>query len=112
MLDLSPSGYVAINRNVEGRIGQYDIGRLGSEQPLIVGTNSRVATKQPMISKHPEITLLRSACLGDFRRSFIFGAGLFRSLLRGVIQDQVNFAEREASNLDLIKLHVLKELQF
>src|SRR5712664_4439019 len=111
MLDLSQARYMSIDWNIERRIRQNHVGLLLSEQSLIVGWIPRIATKQAMGAQNPKIAGSGDNILRNPAANVVVGTGLLRALFGSFVKDHVNLAEREASNLNVIELHVLKKLK-
>jgi hypothetical protein len=64
-----------------------------------------------MGAKNPKIAGSGDNILRNPGGNVVVGTGLLRALFGSFIKDHVNLAEREACNLNVIELHVLKKLK-
>src|SRR3979490_1789519 len=64
-----------------------------------------------MGAKNPKIAGWGDNILRNPGGNVVVGTGLLRALFRSFVKDHVNLAEREACNLNVIELHVLKKLK-
>ena len=63
-----------------------------------------------MGAQNPKIAGSGDNILRNPAANVVVGTGLLRALFGSFVKDHVNLAKREACNLNVIELHVLKKL--
>src|SRR6185503_18680347 len=101
MLDRTEAAYIAVDRNVVGWVGEYEIGAGFLHEPIEIAGASRIATKKAVAPESPKVPL-SSDWRPRLRRNDVLwcigtgGIGITR-----LIENEVDLCEAEASQLDL-----------
>src|ERR1019366_10030583 len=85
--DLAEAGHIAVNADIEGWVGQDQIGSLAFEQLGVIFVGAGVPAQQPVRAKDPEIALSRNRRRND-SRNMIFRTGFDRLLLGRIVKDR------------------------
>ena len=109
MTDLAEAGHIAVNADIEGWVGQDQIGSLAFEQPGVIFVGAGVPAQQPVRAKDPEIALSRNRRRND-SRNMIFRTGFDRLLLGRIVKDRIDLAQRKAGHLQVVELQIMKTM--
>jgi hypothetical protein len=82
---------------------------LAFKQPGVVAIGAGVPAQEAVGPKDPEIALSRNRCRNEGRK-MILRTRFDRLLLGRLVQDDVDLAQREAGDFDVIEMQVMKTL--
>src|SRR5258706_11122894 len=102
MADLPEAGHVAVNFYIERRIRQHQVGALAFEQPGVIAVAASIPTQQAVRAEDPKIALSGNRSRSD-RWQIIFGPRAVRLFLGGLVQDDIDLAQRKTGDLDIVR---------
>src|SRR5258706_10319075 len=109
MADLPEAGHVAVNFYIERRIRQHQVGALAFEQPGVIAVAASIPTQQAVRAKDPKIALSGNRSCNN-RRKIVFRTRTDRLFLGGLVQDDIDLAQRKTGDLDIVELQVIERL--
>jgi hypothetical protein len=101
MLHSAQTGYMTVNRNVIGRVGEYDVSPLRTQESRIVLRASSVAADQLVTTEEPDIAAGGHHRIADLRNMILGGVSAVRIALLHVIEDEVGLREAETREFDI-----------